>query len=407
MGIWDGEDEMATTIELLTQGRTDAVWRKYCGFLDLTIDEFMHIQRSLLQEQISLLADCEFGQRILGDRVPESVEEFRERVPLTTYSDYEDVLGEKREDVLPAKPHLWAHTGGTTGQHKWVPMPKRLYDLYAEYSFAMLMLASSHGRGHFTIANHDVLLYIAAPPPYISGIGIEAISQILDFRYVPSIDQVRGTGFRERVALGFTMAMRTGIDISGGLAGVMARTGRTFGERERSAKSLLHPAALWRVLRALVRAKRAGRGMLPKDLWTLKALLCSGMDVVAFRDEVKEYWGVDPFETYSITEFGGFLAMQTWNRKGMTFTPDVGFFEFIPESESLRHRDDPSFPPSTLLMDEVEAGKRYEIVFSSFHGGVFTRYKPGDMIKIDALADDDAGVSLPQMLLPSNPADRR
>ena len=145
--------------------------------------------------------------------------------------------------------------------------------------------------------------------------------------------------------------------------------------------------------------------MMPRDMWDLKALLCSGMDVAAFRDRVKHYWRVDPFESYSNTEFGGLLAMQTWNRKGMTPVPDVGFLEFILERDSLRSRDDPSYEPTTVLMDELEAGERYEVVFTNLHGGAFTRYRPGDLIKTIALEDDETGVRLPQIVFETR-ADR-
>jgi len=135
-------------------------------------------------------------------------------------------------------------------------------------------------------------------------------------RYVPPLDRVRELDFRERMQLGFAMALRTGLDMTGGLASVMARMGEGFGERERSLKPLLHPAAAFRVIRAAIRAKRARRPMMPRDLWQLKAVLCTGMDVDAFRDKVKHYWNVDPFELYTLTEAGGILAMQAWNRRG-------------------------------------------------------------------------------------------
>lgn len=396
---------MATAAELLRQGRRDEVWRKYCGFIDLSLEEFTGIQERLLMEQIDLLARCELGRKIMRNTVPKSVDEFREAVPLTTYQDYASYLDEKREDVLPVKPFMWAHTGGTTGRWKWAPLTRRTYYLYAEHAITMLIFASSQGRDHFTIANNDVVLYVGAPPPYMSGIGTEAGGQILDFRYIPPLDKVRELDFRERIQLGFTMSLRTGIDIAGALASVMASIGESFGERERALKPLLHPAAALRVIRALIRAKRAGRSMMPRDMWELKALICSGMDVAAFRDKVKHYWKVDPLEFYSLTEFGGLAATQTWNRKGMTFTPDVGFFEFIPEQDSLRSRDDPSHEPPTVLMDELEASKRYEVVFTNFHGGIFTRYRPGDLIKIIALEDDETGVRLPQMIFEAR-ADR-
>jgi hypothetical protein len=397
--------KMTSAIELLRQGRRDEIWQKYCGFLDLSLAEFMEVQQRLLMEQIDLLARCELGRKIMRNTVPNSVDEFREMVPLTTYEDYTPYLLDKREDVLPVKPFTWAHTGGTTGRWKWAPLTPNIYDLYTEYCFAMVLLASSQGRGHFSVRNNDVFFYAAAPPPYFSGIGAEVLARMLDFRFIPPLDKARELDFRERFMLGFTMALRMGMDGTGGLASVMARIGESFGERERSLKPLLHPAAAWRVIRAVIRAKRAGRPMMPKDMWDLKYIACAGMDVDAFRDKVKLYWGVDPFEFYVNTEFGCQLAMQTWNRKGMTFVPDAGFFEFIPEQDSLRSRDDPSYEPITVLMDELEAGKRYEVVFTNFCGGVFTRYRPGDLIKIIALGDGETGVCLPQMVFEAR-ADR-
>ena len=396
---------MTSTLELLRRGQTDQVWQKYCGFLDLGIEEFMGIQRRLLAEQIGLLARCELGRKIMGNTVPNNADEFRKLVPLTTYEDYEPYLLDKREDVLPVKPYMWAHTGGTTGRWKLVPLTRRMYDLYAERCFTTSLLASSQGRGHFTVANNDVVLYAAAPPPYMSGIGLEAVEQIVNRRLIPPLDKVRELDFRERIQLGFTLALRTGVDITGGLASIMARMGEDFGRRERSLKPFLHPASAFRVIRAVIRAKIAGRPMMPRDMWDLKALMCAGMDVAAFRDKVKHYWKVDPFEIYSLTEFGGILAMQTWNHKGMTFTPDAGFLEFIPEQDSLRNRDDPSHKPATVLVDELEAGKRYEVVFTNLLGGIFTRYRPGDLIKIVALEDKETDVHLPQMVFEAR-ADR-
>jgi hypothetical protein len=396
---------VTNTTELLSQGRTDEIWRKYCGFLDLSLGEFMEIQRRLLMEQIDLLTRCELGRKIMRNTVPKSVDEFREMVPLTIYGNYTPYLLDKREDVLPVKPCMWAHTGGTTGRWKWAPLTPKMYDLYTDHIFAMILLASSQGRGHFSVSNNDVFFYAAAPPPYFSGIGMEALARSVNLRYIPPLDKVRELDFQERFVMGFTMALRTGIDGTGGLASVMARIGEGFGERERALKPLLHPAAALRVIRAVIRAKRAGRSMMPKDMWDVKYLACAGMDVAAFRDKVKLYWGVDPFEFYINTEFGCLLAVQTWNRKGMTFVPDVGFFEFISEQDSLRSRDDPSYQPPTVLMDELSSGQRYEVVFTNLHGGIFTRYRPGDMIKIVGLEDAETGVHLPQMVFEAR-ADR-
>ncbi len=47
---------MNTTVDLLKQGRKEEVWDRYCGFIDLSLAEFMGVQKRLLVEQIDLLS---------------------------------------------------------------------------------------------------------------------------------------------------------------------------------------------------------------------------------------------------------------------------------------------------------------------------------------------------------------
>ena len=72
----------------MVQSEYDRVWMKYCGFLDINIEQFISIQESLLLQQLSQISNCSLGRRLLGKRTPVSVEEFRRIVPLTTYKDY-------------------------------------------------------------------------------------------------------------------------------------------------------------------------------------------------------------------------------------------------------------------------------------------------------------------------------
>ena len=39
------------------------VWQKYCGFLDLSMQQFKEIQEQLLMEQIKLVAASPLGRR--------------------------------------------------------------------------------------------------------------------------------------------------------------------------------------------------------------------------------------------------------------------------------------------------------------------------------------------------------
>lgn len=66
--------------EKLHQYTKEEIWEEYCGFLNLTTDEFMNIQERLLMEQIELWSSSSLGQSILKGKNPTSIQEFREMV---------------------------------------------------------------------------------------------------------------------------------------------------------------------------------------------------------------------------------------------------------------------------------------------------------------------------------------
>jgi len=401
---------MTNAVELLRQGRRDEIWQKYCGFIDLSLGEFMEIQRRKLMEQIDLLSKCELGHKLLGDKAPTSVEEFQERVPLTTYEDYAPYLLEKNEEVLPVKPYWWLHTSGRSGEYeyKWIPYTKEMAKKLAEYAMIGLIFASCSRRGEFVFAENDIMLSALAPFPYISGAIGRALEWEFPFSFVPPTEEAMEMDFQERIREGFRLALKTGLDAFNGVASVLARIGDQFVEGSSSFQPslyLLHPKVLARLIRGFIRSRLDGRKyLLPKDLWDVKCLGTGGTDTALFRDRIREYWGREPVEAYACTE-GGLLSFQLWNCKGMTFLPDVCFLEFIPEEEHLKNKEDPTYRPRALLLDEVEAGERYEIVLTNFLGGALVRYRVGDLIEIISLRDEELNVDLPQMVFYSRADD--
>jgi hypothetical protein len=390
---------MPTAIELLRQGRRDEIWKKYCGFIDLSLEGFMQIQERLLLEQIQLLSNCELGKKLLGGQVPTSVEEFREKVPLTTYEDYFPYLSERHEDALPRRPFRWACTSGRSGLgRKWAPYTREMYVKSNAYVLATLIFGSSRKKGDFCLEEGDIILYTLAPPPYLSGtIAGAGVLEHFPLRYIPSLEKAEKMNFQERIEEGFRLALSEGIDVFYGLASVLVRVGEQFeqGSGGVSILSILHPKAIFRISRALLKARLAKRRMLPKDLWDVKAIMSGGMDVAIFREKIERYWGKPPLEIYGGTEIG-MISMQTWG-DGLTFVPDWSFLEFIAEEEFLRSRQDPSYHPHTVLLDEVKPGGTYELVVTNFHGGAFVRYRSNDLIKILALRDEEYGIDIPQM----------
>ena len=397
---------MANATELLRQGKRKEVWQKYCGFIDLSMDEVMKIQKRLLLDQIELLGKCELGKKIMGNKIPQSVEEFRENVPLTTYEDYEPYLSKKREDVLPEKPYVWCHTTGKTGQHKWAPYTKRMYKVIGETFLAFLILATSKKKGDFLLNERDSVLYCVAPPPYLSGIGYRALAEEFNLTFIPPLEQAEKMDFAERMEKAFKISLIKDMDIFAGITSVLVNIGRRFsGEGEKSKMSIpLHPLAMMRIIKALIKSKIARRNMLPKDIWRLKGMPTAGTDAKIYGKLIEYYWGVRPLVTYASTEFGG-ISIQLWDYRSMTFLPHSNFMEFIPEEDSIKAQKDPDYEPRTLLLDEVKPEQIYELAITNFYGGAFIRYKTDDLIKIVSLKNEKLGVDTPQMVFYSRASD--
>jgi len=397
------EDIVSTAIELLKQGRREEMWRKYCGFLELSLDEFMDIQGRLLMEQVSLLSRCELGRRLFGDLVPASPEEFREIVPLTTYDTYRPFLENRAAQPgwLPSETSLWARTSGRSSEYtcKWSPYSRAMVGKIGEFAVASFILASCSGHGDIRLDPGDVCLYTLAPAPYFTGAAVaRGLQEQLQMKFIPPLEAGDRMEFEQRIREGFRLALTTGIDFFYGLSSVLRAIAEQFQQGSGTFKfspDMLNPGLLYRVANGLARSKISRRGMLPRDLWKIKGIVAGGMDTSFYSAAIEAAWGRKPLEGYGGTELGG-VALQAWNYKGMSFLPDCNFLEFIAESDFYLSQEDPAYQPGTYTLADVQPGV-CELVITNFHGGVFTRYRTGDLIEIVALRDDELGTATPQM----------
>jgi len=417
---------MPKAIELLRQGRNEELWQMCCGFLSLDLEQFMTIQKRLLLEQIQLLNRCRLGKKIMHGAKPETVEEFREQVPLTTYADYCPELIEKREAPLPSEPAFWVHTSGKSGEYpcKWVPMTAKFANELSTVLYGVGILSSCKEWGDISqLKDYPKIVYTVAPRPYVTG----AIASMLEYQtpmnYLPSLDEAESLSFEERIKLGFSQSLSEGLDYFFGLSMVLVVVGNKFSQSSDKVairpllsrpKALLRllkgssdkvairpllsrPKALLRLLKGMAKSKLARRPMLPRDLWSVRGIMSGGLDSGVYRNRIKELWGRYPLDTYTGTE-GGMIATQTWDYTGMTFIPHLNFLEFIPEDEYFKWRLDHSYQPKTVLLDEVKAGENYELVITNFHGGALVRYRPGDTVRITSLRNEKLGIDIPQMV---------
>jgi hypothetical protein len=390
---------MSTLAELFREGRHEELWRRCCGFIDLSVDDFMSVQSQLLLEQLDLLKKCDLGRDIMQGMSPRSISEFREMVPLTSYEDYAPYLLKRTMKGLPRKPVLWQYTSGKSGEYayRWVPVTSRQLDEFEPLIFALLLFSTCRRKGEVAFKEMDKVLYGMAPPPYATGTLARVFPNDL-FKFLPEIDKAESTDFEDRIKEGFDLALTEGLDLCLTLSSVAVAIGNRFSERSKRTDIgplLKRPRALGRLAKGLAVSRLERRALLPRDLWSPKGLITYGIDGSVYRDKIREMWGRYPLQFHGCTE-APFIAMQTWDYRDMTFVPNLNFFEFIPEQEAIRSRQDPSYRPTTLLLDEVVTGK-YELVITSFHGGPFVRYKLGHLIQITSTRNERLDIDIPQM----------
>lgn len=392
---------LSSNVELFKKGRHAELWQKCCGFIDLSIEEFSQIQKRLLLEQIELLKQCELGQKILNGARPETVEEFRSTVPLTTYADYASHLLRRRKEGLPRRPILWQCTSGKSGEStfRWVPVTARQLEEIEPLIFALIFFSSCRQRGEIRFKEGDNVFYGMAPPPYATGTMTRVLPHEI-FNFLPPVELSEQVSFEERTKLGFKMALEEGLDLCFAMSSVAVAIGKRFGESGNSSSFRIRdlirkPGMAARMLRGLAISKTKGRRILPRDIFKLKGMITFGLDGVIYRDKIKEMWGRYPLDFHGCTE-AVVIATQTWDYEGMTFIPNLNFFEFITEEDSQESYQDAGFVPKTYLIDELKPGN-YELVITSFHGGPFVRYRLGHLVKIHSVRNEKLSIDIPQM----------
>ena len=368
--------------EKLHQYTKEEIWEEYCGFLNLTTDEFMNIQERLLMEQIELWSSSSLGQSILKGKNPTSIQEFREMVPLTTYEDYSNILLSKQVDALPADPVLWVQTTWEGGVHpiKTAPYTKAMLDSFKHNVISCLILATSRQKGEFDVRVTDHMLYALAPLPFVTGLLPLVLKDEIDIEFFPPVKDAVNMSFKERNKEGFKQGMKKGLEYFFGLGSVLYYVSQSITTTQSGSKSLkdtlsgTSPKMILRYLMAKKKCKKENRELLPKDLFHLKGFMCAGTDNRCYKADLEKMWGIAPMEIFAGTE-PTCIGCETWSREGVYFFPDSCFYEFIPEEELNRAIAIPDYQPRTVLWNEVVAGGIYEIVLTVLKGGAFAGWE--------------------------------
>ncbi len=358
-------------------------WRTLWGFLDYSGDQFSRVQSESLRKQFADMSNNPVVPSLTaGSAEFASIDDFRARVRLSAWEDYSDHLSPD----APGFDAVWAYTQYGAGNSKWAPFTRPALDHLADSVVAAIGLAASSDGKTANIQYGDRALFNIPPRPYLAGhVGFELVKKY-GFKPLIPLEPGEDMEFKQRIAEGFANALNDRVDILISMTSVLKRVAERFDPN--SVKSggssgmikKINAKGAFRLAGAKLKSTFTHHMMKPSDLWEPKAIVGWGLDTRFYSDQIANAWGRPPYEIYATTEIG-VMGVQFRNGGGLALNPHTCFYEFIPESELETERADPNYLPRTCLLDEVEPGKSYEVVTTTFFGMPFVRYRLGHIVK--------------------------
>ncbi|OPJ58314.1 GH3 auxin-responsive promoter family protein [Clostridium oryzae] len=340
-----------------------------------------------------------------------TVEEYKRRLPITEYKDYEDyikrmAMGEKNilisEDVA-----YFGHTSGTTGKQKLIPVTKSNRRRNSKYMALLLNKFCydnfkkdwNYGRG-LMIADIVTTTYSKGGIPICSATsgGMKGIKPLLPYLYTSPIEVMEIEDRKTALYLHLLFGLKdnklmyiSGVFISSVLDLLRTleerhkdlvediRKGRinsqiNIGETKRqSLNKLLTPDAA-RADELEAEFVKGFKGIV-RRVWPSLVYIATvtGANFSIYDEKVNYY--TDSIPIYSAA-YGATEAMVGINpyvdKIRYVITPDTAFYEFIPVEGSETGK--------VLRLDEVKLGGKYEIVVTSYIG--LYRYKIGDVVRV-------------------------
>jgi len=366
-------------------------WRSLWRFLDYSGDQFSAVQSESLRSQFADMSNNPAMSALSpGGTDFTSVDNFRSRVRLSTWDDYADHLKPVGVDSVGPRgdngSKTWVYTQFGAGIAKWVPYTGPALGRLADSVVASIGLAASTNGEASNIESGDRALFNVPPRPYLAGHVAFEVSEKYGFKPLIPLESGEDTKFKQRIADGFASALNDRVDILISMTSVLNRVAERFdpnSNRSNSSSGLMkkvNARGAFRLAGAKLKSTFTQHAMKPRDLWEPKCIVGWGLDTRFYSDQIEEARGRPPYEMYAATEVG-VMGTQFRDRGGMGLDPHTCFYEFIPESELKVERSDPTYMPRTCLLDEVDAGKSYEVVVTSFFGMPFARYRLGHIVR--------------------------
>ena len=369
-------------------------------------------QRDVLFSKIRRNEESDFG-REWGFHDIHTVEDFRRRMPLTTYEDYLPYIERVKQGEISAmfgpgaRVLMFALTSGTTDKAKYIPITDHFMEEYRRGWNLWGLRAYHDHRRLLRLLNLQLTsdwrqFYTEGGIPCgnISGLAAETAPLISRPIFVipRALMKITDPLAKHYTALRLTMARRrVGVVMTANPSTLIEFA--KLGDRRR--ESLIRdiyngtlsdevdvssPVRLALKRRTSVRRPKRARelesiiertgSLHPKDYWTRLQILAvwTGGSVGAYLPRLKEYFGDLPVRDHGLSASEGRITLPLEdNTSAGVLDYTSQYFEFIPEEE---HGSD---QPTVLEGHELQEGKKYFVILTTSSG--FYRYDIHDLVE--------------------------
>jgi len=269
------------------------------------------------------------------------------------------------------KTRIWSCTSGSTGKSKWIPYSDADLELFSQAIMRALCQQAGQPRAHRVLS-------LTSPAPFISdllsnlammthtGLGLEREVISVGLSDVePAVELARRRGVDVLIAFP-SVAMKMAEEIELHIKDVI----------ERRWHETRNPKWLAARLYFKINKPRA------QNVLALRYGLFSGESIQPYREFLKRSFGLEPYETYTLTEFPC-LNVDCERHDGIHIWSDLCVPELIPDSELEKEADIPGYIPKAAFLDQAHAGTRGEYVVTTFSQALpLVRYRTADMVQV-------------------------
>ncbi len=370
------------------------------------------VQREVLLQKIARNADSAFG-RDHGFSEIRTVEDFRKRVPVSTYDYFRPYVDRVKRGEIDAmfgpgtKVLMLSVTSGTTGARKYVPITNHFF---REYRRSWNIWGLDVYRDHLDLIAKKTLQFSSdwqssrteggIACGNVSGLAAETRPLVARIAFVlpAALNKIESTEQKQYVALRLTLPRRNvGMVVTANPLTLLNLARLADTQKESLIRDIRNgslspdievPQIVRERLRRRLRSRRVRTArrlegivektghLFPRDIWPGMSVLSvwTGGAMSGYLDAVRELYGEVAFRDHGLSASEGRMTTPfgDGNRAGYLDYPNH-FFEFIPVDE----HDKPN--PTVLEAHELTVGHDYYILLTTSSG--LYRYDIHDVVR--------------------------